>query len=84
VRTYTYHDFVLDELARHGLRPLPETSPERLRDAVLDLYRYEIKLLRRRLLDGAIERRNYSSEVIELRKRYRLLSLPIPKWTVQK
>ena len=79
---YTYHPRVLAELARHGLRPQPETSPVRLRDAVRDLYKYEIKVLRARLLAGGIERRNYSAEVVELRKRYPLLSIPTERWTV--
>jgi hypothetical protein len=79
---YTYHPSVLDALARHGLRPLPTTSPEVLRDAVRDLYKYEIRALRRRLLAGGIERRDYSAHVVELRRRYPLLSLPLPRWTV--
>ena len=81
--TYTYHEPILDELARHGLRPLPGTSPQQLRDAVRDLYRYEIKILRSRLLAGGIERPNYAGQVVELRKRYRLLSVPIELWTVK-
>lgn len=80
---YTYHPSVLDALARHGLRPLPTTSPEALRDAVRDLYKYEIRTLRRHLLAGRIERRDYAAHVIALRRRYPLLSLPLPLWTVQ-
>ena len=80
--TFTYHPRVLDELARHGLRPLPDTPPERLRDAVRDLYRHEIRTLRRRLLAGVIEKSNYAAEVVRLRGRYGLLSLPLIRWTV--
>ncbi len=29
-----------------------------------------------------IERRNYAAEVVELRKRYVLLSVPLERWTV--
>ena len=79
---YTYQTTVLEELARHGLRPLAGTPPHFLRDAVRDLYKYEIKVLRSRLLAGAIERRNYAAEVVELRKRYLLLSVPLERWTV--
>lgn len=77
---YVYHQQVLDELARHGLKPLPSTSPERLRDAVRDLYKYEIKRLRSELLAGRIRKQDYAGEVVELRKRYRLLSIPTQLW----
>ena len=75
-----YKPLVLRELARHGLRPGPDTQPARLRDAVLDLYKYEIKVLRHRLLAGGIARRSYAGEVEALRKRYPLLSLPLEQW----
>jgi hypothetical protein len=71
---------VLDELARHGLQPLADTSPGRLRDAVLDLYKYEIRRLRRDLLAKRIQKRDYAGRVIELRKRYGLLSIPVELW----
>jgi len=71
---------VLEELARHGLAPLPTTSPEQLRDAVRDLYRYEIRRLRGELLAGRIPRRDYAAHVVALRERYPLLSLPVALW----
>jgi hypothetical protein len=80
--TFTYHARVLSELARHGLRPLPTTSPERLREAVRDLYLYEIRRLRAELLRGRIVRRHYADHVVALRRRYPLLSLPVEQWTV--
>jgi len=79
---YQYHANVLDELARHGLRPLPDTSPERLRDAVRDLYKYEIKRLRADLLAERFLKKDYASHVVELRKRYPLLSIPVDLWLV--
>ena len=78
---YQYHAKVLNELARHGLRPLRTTSPDRLRDAVLDLYKYEIRRLRAELLAGRIQKRDYAAHVVELRKRYWLLSVPVELWT---
>jgi hypothetical protein len=78
---YQYHANVLNELARHGLKPLRTTSPDRLRDAVLDLYKYEIRRLRGELLAGRIPRRDYASHVVALRERYWLLSLPVQLWT---
>jgi hypothetical protein len=71
---------VRDELARHGLAPLATTSPEQLRDAVRDLYRYEIRRLRSDLLAGHIVRRDYAARVIDLRRRYPLLSVPLSLW----
>jgi hypothetical protein len=81
--TYAYHQPILDELARYGLVPLPSTPPARLRDALRDLYKYEIRALKERLLAGRIERRNYAAHVIELRKRYWLLSVPTALWLLQ-
>ena len=78
--TYAYHQPILDELARYGLVPLPSTPPARLRDALRDLYKYEIRVLKARLLAGGIERRNYAAHVIELRKQYWLLSVPTELW----
>ena len=83
MRTYTYHREILDELSRHGLQPLHDTPPERLRDAVRDLYKYEIKRLKSRLLAGDVERRSYANEVVELRKRYWVLSVPTALWTAR-
>jgi hypothetical protein len=78
--TYTYHPKILEELARHGLRPLPSTAPQTLRDAVRDLYRYEIKRLRSRLLAGEIAKADYAAHVITLRTRYPILSVPPDLW----
>ena len=78
--TYVYHQRVLDELARHGLKPLPATSPQQLRDAVRDLYKYEIKRLRSELLARRIRKQDYAGHVVELRKRYWLLSVPTQLW----
>jgi hypothetical protein len=78
---YAYKPWILEELARHGLVPLPATSPSYLRDAVRDLYLYEIRKLRSDLLAGRIERRNYAAHVVELRKRYPILSVPVETWT---
>ena len=77
METRHFRPRVLDELARHGLRPLPTTTTEHLRDAVRDLYRYEIRRLRSELLAGRIAKPDYANGVIELRGRYPLLSLPL-------
>jgi hypothetical protein len=78
--TYRYRAEVLDELARHGLTPKPTTSPQFLRDAINDLYRFEIRKLRDRCRAGEFSTRELPSHVVELRKRYVLLSIPTDRW----
>ena len=77
----TYRPEVLEELARHGLRPTTDTPHDRLREQVSDLYRYEIRQLRDRCRAGAFTTRELPARVIELRKRYLLLSIPTAHWT---
>jgi hypothetical protein len=81
---YVYQERVLNELARHGLRPLPATPPQQLRDAVRDLYKYEIRRLRSELLAHRFRKQDYAGRVVELRKRYWLLSVPTQLWTIEK
>lgn len=81
-QVFRYHEPVLEELGKHGLKPLPHSTPQQLRDAVRDLYKYEIRRLRDSLLAGRILKRDYAGHVIELRKRYWLLSLPLQLWTI--
>jgi hypothetical protein len=76
-----YKPNVLDELFHHGLTPGPTTSPEKLREQINDLYRIEIRKLRDRCRAGEFSTRELPAHVIELRKRYVLLSIPIAQWT---
>jgi hypothetical protein len=78
----TFKPAVLDELARHGLVPKPGTPPEKLREQINDLYRIEIRKLRDRCRAGEFSTRDLPGRVIELRKRYVLLSIPIAHWTL--
>jgi hypothetical protein len=80
---YRYRPEVLEALARHGLVPRGDTSPQVLRDAVNDLYRFEIRRLRRRLLVKEFPKAEYVGKVIELRGKYLLLSMPMDEWTVE-
>ena len=80
---YRYEARILDALAGHGLVPRPGTPPQQLRDAVRDLYRYEIKRLRLSLLSGHIAKRDYADHVVQLRRKYPLLSVPMDLWLVQ-
>jgi hypothetical protein len=79
--TYSYHPEILEELARHGLQPRPTSPPQQLRDAVRDLYKYEIRRLREELLAGRIRKVDYARRVIDLRGRYPVLSIPLQFWT---
>ena len=79
---YRYRPEVLDALARHGVRPLDDTSPAQIREHLNDLYRYEIRRLRSRLLRGEFPKQEYVDHVLTLRGRYMLLSMPIDEWTV--
>ena len=78
--TYRYRPEVLAELARHGLAPKAETPPAPLREQINDLYRVEIRKLRDRCRAGEIPVKELSSHVVELRKRYTLLSIPVDHW----
>lgn len=78
---YVYREQILSELARHGLKPLPSTAPEVLRDVVRDLYKYEIRRLRGELLARRIRRQDYAGHVVALRLRYPVLSIPLEMWT---
>ena len=78
---FSYRPDVLDALLAHGIRPSDLTPPALVRAYLNDLYRFELRRLRSRLLAGDIEKRQYSAHVIALRRRYPLLSLPIPYWT---
>jgi hypothetical protein len=77
---YEYAPEALEVLAGHGLRPGPDTPGALVRDALSDLYRFEIRRLKGRLLAGEIPKERYADHVIELRKVYWLLSVPIERW----
>jgi hypothetical protein len=77
---YEYAPEALEVLVRHGLRPGPDTRPAVVREALSDLYRYEIRRLKRRLLAGEVAMADYSDHVIGLRKQYWLLSIPVQRW----
>ena len=80
--TYSYRADVLRELERHGVRPTPETSPQLVRDYVRDLYKYEIRQLRTRMLAEEFPRVEYSARVEALRNRYPVLAL-LPRQFVE-
>ena len=77
---YRYRPGVLEELLRHGVRPTDRTPPALVRGFVNDLYRFELRQLRSRLLRGDFPKREYSALVLRLRGGYPLLSLPDGLW----
>ena len=79
--TYEYQPQVLAELETHGIRPRATTPPELVHEFVSDLYRFELRRLRARQVSGAIPKRAYSTHVVELRKKYILVSIPVRLWT---
>ena len=79
--TYEYAAEALEVLAGHGLCPHSNTPPAVVRGALSDLYRFEIRRLRGRLLAGDIVKERYIDHVIELRRQYWLLSIPVERWT---
>lgn len=77
---YRYKRFVLDQLLLHGVAPRPATRPELVHEYVSDLYRYELRRLRARLVRGEIPKAGYYDRVVELRLKYPLVSLTPREW----
>jgi hypothetical protein len=77
---FEYAPEALEVLAGHGLAPGPATRPDVVREALSDLYRYEIRRLKRRLLAEGFAKDRYLDQVIDLRRRYWLLSVPVARW----
>jgi hypothetical protein len=72
---YRYREDVLARLEGHGIRPRSTTRPELVREFVNDLYRYEIRRLRDRLLRGEFPKDTYFDRVVTLRNKYSVLAL---------
>jgi hypothetical protein len=70
-----YRPDVLAHLLHHGVRPTEHTRPERVRDFVRDLYKYEIRRLRERYMRRDFPKREYAGRVDDLRRRYPVLAL---------
>ncbi len=73
--TFTYRAVVLEALEKHGVRPGPATPPELVHEFVSDLYRFELRRLRARLVAGHVARQDYFDLVVDLRRQYPLVSL---------
>jgi hypothetical protein len=75
VTTYRYRADVLEQLWRHGIRPTPSTRPEVVHEFISDLYRFELRRLRDRLVRKEIPKVGYYDRVVDLRRKYPLVSL---------
>ena len=72
---------ILNQLEAHGVRPTPATRPELVREFVNDLYRYELRRLRDRLLNHEFPKAAYYELVVEVRNRYRVLAFKPSQWS---
>jgi hypothetical protein len=77
---YRYRPDVLEQLGAHGVSPKPSTSPEFVRDFLNDLYRYELRRLRDRLVRRETAKPDYYAHVVDVRRRYPLLSMKLWEW----
>ena len=77
---YVYRADVLRACERHGIIPSPDTPPALARGFVRDLYCYELRALRDRMLRNAFPKQEYAARVIALRDTYRVLSLRASEW----
>ena len=78
--SWTYPPEFLEALGSLGLAPMARTPPSVVRDALNDLYRFELRRMRDALRGGEIPKDDYINRVIALRRRYWLLSLPLTAW----
>ncbi|MEW5976207.1 MAG: hypothetical protein AB1898_10430 [Acidobacteriota bacterium] len=79
-RRYRYRKEILEQLISHGLRPTSATPCELVREALVDLYLYEIRRLRDRLKRGEFPKTEYASRVDALRRSYPVLGIPVQAW----
>ena len=78
--SYRYKPEVLAQLSSHGVQPTPATPPELVHGFVNDLYRYELRALRDRLLRREIPKPDYYGHVVQIRRRYSVLALKPWQW----
>jgi len=77
---WNYPPELRDALGSFGLCPTDRTPPAIVRDALNDLYRYELRRLRGRLIAGEMLKPAYIELVIAMRKKYWPLTLPLGAW----
>jgi hypothetical protein len=77
---WSYPEELLAALVRLGLAPSASTAPLVVRDALNDLYRYELRRLRDRFVAGKLRKPEFLATVIALRKKYWPLTLQPDAW----
>jgi hypothetical protein len=77
---WQYPAELVDALLTFGLRPTAMTPPSIVRDALNDLYRYELRRMRDELRAGLVVKTDYVARVVALRKHYWPLTLPLAAW----
>lgn len=77
---FRYRPVILEELARLGVFPTETTPPALVHEFVNDLYRFELRRLRARLVRGDIAKGDYYGCVVALRRRYPLVSIRAGLW----
>jgi hypothetical protein len=77
---HRYRKDVLEQLVVHGVKPTSATRPELVHEFVNDLYRYELRRLRDRLLRREIAKSDYYDLVVAVRRRYPALALKPWQW----
>jgi hypothetical protein len=80
---FRYHAAILEQLESQGIRPTPDTDPAFVREYLSDLYRYEIRQLKARLLRQEFPRGEYAERVKQLRRKYVLLSTSPERWVTR-
>jgi hypothetical protein len=80
--TFQYQPEILAQLLAHGVRPLPRTRPAVVFRFVSDLYRYELRRLKRLREAGVVPQGEYGARVVALRRQYPLVSVPVKSWTL--
>ena len=80
MKTYRYRAKVLAQLWTHGVQPTETTPPELVHEFVSDLYRYELRRLRDRLVKREIPKMGYYDRVVALRLKYPLVSFKPHEW----
>ena len=71
---------MIEQLLVHGVKPTPATPPELVHELLNDLYRYELRRLRGRLLRREVAKTDYFDLVVAVRRRYPLLSQRVSQW----
>lgn len=77
---WNYPEEFLDALATLGLAPTAGTPPAIVRDALNDLYRYELRRMRDALRLGQIPKADHLDLVVRLRKKYWPLTFSLDAW----